>query len=325
MKKKGLIISTVVMVVVLIASLTTATYAWFTTSSSVTVDQINLSVQSNTAVKVGVHTTLTDTSVNGYHYGDLAVLADASDNDVAWDTAAATGGLGNVLTFNSLVLGGDMAVGTANAANSTATVDTTTNILSETQTIIKAKGDGTTVDKDSIAVAVANKDYLNATIGVSAAQAGLKGLYVKVVVTTTGAGLTLDINASVHFVIVVDGEYINFEPFGTHKFNETKQAVGGSTEKGLSYAGGQAVSTFYFWVAKTTETAGFAHDDTDIHDFQIYAYIDGADTDCRRESQGGCTIDISFDGTTDTTKLSVAEEEAPISTVNFLTLVPLNN
>ena len=33
MKKKGLIISTVVMVVVLIASLTTATYAWFTASS----------------------------------------------------------------------------------------------------------------------------------------------------------------------------------------------------------------------------------------------------------------------------------------------------
>lgn len=29
MKKKGLIISTVVMVVILIASLTTATYAWF--------------------------------------------------------------------------------------------------------------------------------------------------------------------------------------------------------------------------------------------------------------------------------------------------------
>ena len=33
MKKKGLIISTVVMVVVLIASLTTATYAWFTAAS----------------------------------------------------------------------------------------------------------------------------------------------------------------------------------------------------------------------------------------------------------------------------------------------------
>ena len=37
MKKKGLIISTVVMVVVLIASLTTATYAWITGTSTVKV------------------------------------------------------------------------------------------------------------------------------------------------------------------------------------------------------------------------------------------------------------------------------------------------
>ena len=38
MKKKGLIISTIVMVVVLIASLTTATYAWFNASSEVKVN-----------------------------------------------------------------------------------------------------------------------------------------------------------------------------------------------------------------------------------------------------------------------------------------------
>ena len=54
MKKKGLIISTVVMVVVLIASLTTATYAWFTAASSVVVDSIKLEVTSDANVNVGV-------------------------------------------------------------------------------------------------------------------------------------------------------------------------------------------------------------------------------------------------------------------------------
>ena len=42
MKKKGLIISTVVMVVVLIASLTTATYAWFSSTAQVTVNDLSI-------------------------------------------------------------------------------------------------------------------------------------------------------------------------------------------------------------------------------------------------------------------------------------------
>ena len=54
MKKKGLIISTVVMVVVLIASLTTATYAWFTVSNKTTIEGFNVSVVAGNAVNIGV-------------------------------------------------------------------------------------------------------------------------------------------------------------------------------------------------------------------------------------------------------------------------------
>ena len=54
MKKKGLIISTVVMVVVLIASLTTATYAWFTASSKTEIAGFDVSVVSNNAVNIGM-------------------------------------------------------------------------------------------------------------------------------------------------------------------------------------------------------------------------------------------------------------------------------
>ena len=56
MKKKGLIISTVVMVVVLIASLTTATYAWFTVSNKTTIEGFNVQVVAGNAVNIGVKT-----------------------------------------------------------------------------------------------------------------------------------------------------------------------------------------------------------------------------------------------------------------------------
>ena len=56
MKKKGLIISTVVMVVVLIASLTTATYAWFTASTVTSLNGFDVSVISANAVNIGVKT-----------------------------------------------------------------------------------------------------------------------------------------------------------------------------------------------------------------------------------------------------------------------------
>ena len=59
MKKKGLIISTVVMVVVLIASLTTATYAWFTASSKTSLQGFEVSVISDNAVNIGVKTNYT--------------------------------------------------------------------------------------------------------------------------------------------------------------------------------------------------------------------------------------------------------------------------
>lgn len=54
MKKKGLIISTVVMVVVLIASLTTATYAWFTASNRTVISGFDVSVVASNAINIGV-------------------------------------------------------------------------------------------------------------------------------------------------------------------------------------------------------------------------------------------------------------------------------
>ena len=56
MKKKGLIVATIVMVLVLAVSLTTATYAWFTVTDVTTIDAFEISVVAGNAVNVGVKT-----------------------------------------------------------------------------------------------------------------------------------------------------------------------------------------------------------------------------------------------------------------------------
>ena len=56
MKKKGLIISTIVMVLVLAVSLTTATYAWFTVSGETTIKGFDVSVKSDRNVQLGLKT-----------------------------------------------------------------------------------------------------------------------------------------------------------------------------------------------------------------------------------------------------------------------------
>lgn len=81
MKKKGLIISTVVMVVVLIASLTTATYAWFTVSNKTTISGFDVSVVAGNAINIGVKTN------NKHKVG--AIDDDFMSGTVTWTNATA--------------------------------------------------------------------------------------------------------------------------------------------------------------------------------------------------------------------------------------------
>ena len=54
MKKKGLIVATIVMVLVLAVSLTTATYAWFTASSVTSIEGFSVEISANNAVNIGM-------------------------------------------------------------------------------------------------------------------------------------------------------------------------------------------------------------------------------------------------------------------------------
>ena len=336
MKKKGLIISTIVMVVVLIASLTTATYAWFNATSEVKVNDIELAITSNAAVNVGVRTSGARGTTSSYqNYKYETVQSTATDNTLAWGSSGTTG-LGSVLQFQALNLSVNSALGTATGTAGNYVVNSTAfeyDTLAS-RTIVKAEA-GTdsltaTTDQGKISVAQANKDYLDAIIGVEANKAGIKGMYVKVEVKTSDSKSILGMNAALHFIIFDEaGKRVDFQPFGDAEYSAPKSAAtatAASTAGGTVVYGdpnaegdGQLTSTFYFWVAQTEAAAGFGRNGSAIHDFEIFAFVEGADADCNNNALGtSCTISISFDGTEDVTKL--ADGETLVSNVKFLTL-----
>lgn len=91
MKKKGLIISTVVMVVVLIASLTTATYAWFSAQAQATVD--DLSITTTAAKGLQIAMTNKKNKVDDIVSGDLSFANNKWEGTTGWGTSL---GFGNI-------------------------------------------------------------------------------------------------------------------------------------------------------------------------------------------------------------------------------------
>lgn len=84
MKKKGLIVATIVMVLVLAVSLTTATYAWFSSTASATVDDLAITTKAADGLQIAM--TNTQKSINDIHSGELTY-----ENDT-WVGAQATWG-----------------------------------------------------------------------------------------------------------------------------------------------------------------------------------------------------------------------------------------
>ena len=115
MKKKGLIVATIVMVLVLAVSLTTATYAWFTVTDVTTIEAFEISVVAGNAVNIGVKTDNTyeetvtaNDFMNGqvvYEPGTAGVIGGGTwkegtvglgakiDHDIAWGAQSAAVGI----------------------------------------------------------------------------------------------------------------------------------------------------------------------------------------------------------------------------------------
>ncbi len=94
MKKKGLIVATIVMVLVLAVSLSTATYAWFSSEAQATVEDLNIAVKAATGVEIAVYE-----SDSKYYNGTMSYAKEtgkwSSENE----------GFGTLLDFGSVNLG----------------------------------------------------------------------------------------------------------------------------------------------------------------------------------------------------------------------------
>ncbi len=215
MKKKGLIISTVVMVVVLIASLTTATYAWFSVSNNTSISGFDVSVTSNNAINIGLK-------------GDNYVNGTSPDEFVSGSCAYVQGTAGKFFghwTGNTSLAPTIDDTGVYWGAQSKAVGFATTKINADAATYenvgffpegeaddfagtaIAANGSSKTLNSPVIAVANGEKtddgskngNFAYLHIGakaIKAVQANTNKFYV--VVQPQGAGTSIGIAAAVH-------------------------------------------------------------------------------------------------------------------------------
>ena len=293
MKKKGLIISTVVMVVVLIASLTTATYAWFSSSATATVSNITMNVGAATSVQIGLGT---GTAATGYHYGDNASYT----KDGGW-TAANTGLGISINTGLSMDITAGVGSGTENTDDATKAdkpylMDATYDAA---HTLYKGSGDfpnGDNTDKlTGITPAIVNAegqtdtnvgktDVVFLQMGIRPAQADVFGTYCQIVVTPDSEFVGMA--AALHFEITV----------GT---GDTAKVWTGDLLSGVKFDTATPADPYkYFFMINDAQATALGYGDAGtITEFSIRFFVSGYDTDCCNAATGrGATISINFGG-----------------------------
>ena len=226
MKKKGLIISTVVMVVVLIASLTTATYAWFNTSATTSIAGFNVSVEAGNVMNIGL---------NGAGY--LAYNSSASPDNFVSGACQYTGGaegefsdgywsgntgLGATITHDIVWSTQSKAVGFSSDTDVdkdfTKATFANTKLITQPNwaKVIAANGTKTTMQSPRYAIAnkktaadsdnSTNGDFVYMFLGAqptTALQSGTNKLYV--VIQPQGSGTTNGMAAAIHVAYKVNG------------------------------------------------------------------------------------------------------------------------
>lgn len=243
MKKKGLIISTVVMVVVLIASLTTATYAWFQTSSVTSINGFNLSVQSDNAVNIGIKKDYTSTissntnTVASSHFvtGNVTFApgtAGSLTSPGLWTSSDGLEGLSASLSHNINWTSQSMAVGVSTDSSLTvgddgtvtgATLDNTNywvgktiggTSAAESGKVIAANGNDSGLSKAKTANANIKKDgenelagdYVHFILGVTPNRDLERNNLVILVEHTNGANLGVLASIHVAYRVTKDGD-----------------------------------------------------------------------------------------------------------------------
>lgn len=308
MKKKGLIISTVVMVVVLIASLTTATYAWFSSSATATVSSITMNVGASSKVQIGLGS---GTNATGYINGEgLSWTGDAGAEK--W-----TGGSPGLGTSINTGLAMQVGAGIGSKAADSFKTDGTTPKMDATYTKTNPlyKGEGDTFDVEELVVgdaAIINgkgatttgqTDVVELPMGLRIVQDNVFGTYCKITVIPTSGQTFIGMAAALHFEItnITTGKTLSdadADIFSLIKVSDTQTGLHFADEVGTNTDG----YVFYFMIdAKqaTKYTKFGTGSDVPITQFSIKFFISGYDLDCNNDSTGtGATINFEF-GTCD--------------------------
>ncbi len=312
MKKKGLIISTVVMVVVLIASLTTATYAWFTAGSTVSVNDITMSVVAGSDVAIGMAKT------NAYKAD--ATMDDFVNGSLTWDGAAAekwTGdkALSSTLNTNLPAIQVSKAISTAVKVGENYTVDATQWVEANEANVVRASGNGATAENSSAEAAIMNAgkeadgttvkagDYISLAMGVQAVAPNLKSIGCVITVEPTGNKATLGMNAAIHVRYRLNGgNWQEADIYGNIHYTTPKSSTSivnanpnvvmdtdGTTPKNMT--GAQSIKID----VEGSDTNTTALTGEKINQLEIVVFIAGYDSDCNNASMGSSAlIHINF-------------------------------
>ena len=224
MKKKGLIVATIVMVLVLAVSLTTATYAWFTAANKTIIEAIDFAVGSSSDVLIGVKTqyaqdsnyktnvttdSMTPGSQAGYIWGSLT-----GENDYTYAGGASTWingtpGLGHYIDTGLTLTNIAMAIGTGTIDSVTpanSTVDDAAWV--STNSIIKAEASKTAdaiADGEGAELATPQEDYLDIVLGVKPAKANLTSITLNITINPDQNTKTvIGMNSAIHVIFGIE-------------------------------------------------------------------------------------------------------------------------
>ncbi len=326
MKKKGLIVATIVMVLVLAVSLSTATYAWFTNTGSANVDTIEFSVAAASDLVIGV--SKTNKWVEGQNWS--AYTSDQTEYTASSDTwTGSTDGLGlqintgldlksmtkAVYSFTGVTYDEaentkiTAATQTAYAKDAQATTAIATG-LDRNGTILKASGSGDSISKDSWETAVKNTDYLDVVFGVAASKPDVLnfGCLISVDNITTEIS-SLGMNAAIHVLYSTDGtNYKEIDIYSNKTAGDAIDSVTAPTmptakiaDKTVTYEGSKvtyANGDAQLWIPlrnASTSTDYATTGAAGIQQLHLIIYICGPDSDCSTAATGAAAnITIEF-------------------------------
>ena len=311
MKKKGLIIATIVMVLVLAVSLTTATYAWFTVATTTTLEDFSVEVVANNDVNIGFAKTnayKSGATANDFVNGTVTYTAngraDGALTGGKWD--GTLNGLGATIEHNISWGAQKKAVGvTAAEAVTGATVDNT-GLWTQSggKFVVAANGVAQdSIDAGSVSAAIANtngaaqnptSDFVHITLGAAPARALKSNELCIMVVGDPAAGSIVGILSAIHVAYNLNNEgWVDVDLFGEgDDGNHYADVLSEVIVPTLSTAQKAAWAASYPSEAEPTTGAamlvieGLTKVQGQIDQIEIVIYIAGDDSDCRLEALG---------------------------------------